>query len=116
MFKTAKKEITIPIVVYLLRDGGRQEQVKFSATYRIPPTHHDKQQLLESINSDAVTDDALLQDYLLGWSNLRGEDGQIIEFTPESLEAALDLTEYRQALAEGFMRATFNLKGERAKN
>jgi len=101
--KGVKDQIDVKITAELEVDNGRIVPVPFVGTYRKPPVS-EIQKTMEKINTDQGVDDAELMDqYLLGWKGLKGEDGGEIEYSQETLAQLLEVREYRKALSKGLM-------------
>lgn len=120
VLKGVKDTIEVPITAEVEGDNGRVITVKFKATYRKLRVEEGQEVLrrfeLPPDDDDALTDEEAMEKYLIGWRELRGEDGQEIEFAPDVLADAMQVREYRVALVRGFLEALLGREAVQRKN
>lgn len=115
IFKGQKDQITVNVTAEVLTDNNRIMRVPFKATYRQLPAS-EVEDLAEQEKQGVVTTEGIVRANLLGWSDLRGEDNEPIEFTPENLDTALQIMAYKLALYHSFLRAQYGQKAVNVKN
>lgn len=116
ILKGVKSQIDMKLTAVIDSDMGKETQVPFVATFRIPPVS-EVNEILRRINeNEGVEDSELMDRYLVGWKNIETADGQPVEFTPENIAILLESRPYRKALAEGVRMAMFGKKEPLRKN
>ena len=103
ILKGMKSQIDVKVTAEVDSDLGRTIPVTFVATFRKPPVSETREVLEQVQSAEGVDDESLMDRFLLGWKELRGEDGSDIPYTPEALAAVMDSREYRTALVRGLM-------------
>ncbi|MCB9457990.1 MAG: hypothetical protein H6671_18570 [Anaerolineaceae bacterium] len=101
ILKGVKSQIDIKLTAIIDGDLGKEIQVPFVATFKIPPVSEIKDVLTQIQSDEGMEDEVLMDRYLLGWKNIETADGQQVDFTPENLAAMLESRPYRKALADG---------------
>jgi len=115
ILKGVKQEINVRVTAVIPQDLGATIKVPFVVTYR-KLKHKERKEALEQIESGELGDFELLEKYVVGWSQLKGADGQDVEFSPEMLEEVADEPEYLQAIIQGFFTAQLGRAAVRAGN
>ena len=110
-----KDTIQVKLIAEVQGDMGRVIKVPFRARFKKLRTDETKA-VLERIKDGAASDDDLVREYLVDWSEMPGENGDEVEFSPEMLTEAMQVREYREALVRGFMLVTFGREVAYAKN
>lgn len=112
ILKGVQNEIQVKVTAEVDVDLGKIIKVPFVAMYKKPTYEEAKeiQRLLVpehdedgSLVRDATSDEDLLDEYLIGWSNVPTSTGEEYEFTPEHVAEMLEVREYRVALIQGFL-------------
>ncbi|MFT5766736.1 MAG: hypothetical protein ACI9DH_000555 [Halioglobus sp.] len=124
ILKGVKNKIDVKVTAKLDSDNGRTEQVTFIVTYK-KPNVEEQRELQARINPDIndngdpvvdpITDQEIVDEYVLGWKEVPTETGEPFDFTPENVDAMMSAREYRAAIIEGLLTAVFG-KGALAKN
>lgn len=92
-----------PVTVKVPVSGGKFRSQRFTAVFRPIPA-----QTLEEINKLSVLeqDAAQAREFLVGWGDdVKGEDGEPLEFTEEYRDAMLDIVYVRSALVRAYWDA-----------
>jgi len=110
ILKGVKDEINVKVCAEVNADHGKTIKVPFVVMYKKPGTSEAKE-VLRKLNpgydedgvqlEPEVTDDELMDEYVLGWSDVPTSTGEEFEFSLENLEVMLDVPEYRIALVQG---------------
>ncbi len=85
----------------------RQTQTELKAIFR-----RVNKETLEG-DEELLTDDQLLQDVMVGWDGVLDKNGNKVEFTPENMEALLDVYPVRPAVVGAFFAS---IKTAKTKN
>lgn len=132
VLKGIREEIRVPVTAEIYADG-KVQKVRFTAIYK-RKSHKENKQVFDELQQRAsviaqirmgelsedqelpgMSDDELLDAYLAGWE-LKGADGEDIEFSKEALAEVADVPEYRSALVVGLMECLTGARDLRAKN
>lgn len=113
--KGAKSEVEVHITVEVEGDLGKKTRVPFKATYKKLPVSEAKD-VLDKCRDGEMTDDDVIDQYLIGWRDLKGDGDEEVDFCLEAVQQAMQLREYRVALVEGFMVVQLGQKVVDAKN
>lgn len=117
ILKGVKDRLDVKVTAKVEQGLGKSEPVTFVATYRRPPSSEVKD-LIRQMNdrhAEPISDDDLLDRYLMGWKGLLDAEGEEITFTQENLDQVLEVMEYRVALVDGMTQVVFG-KSALAKN
>ena len=107
-----------PISLDIIGDKGRVKVFTFTAEFK-RLSQSTFEQLVKDVNPQdgepaKLTDEELLDDVLVSWSEISDEDNQPIEFTnPKHKAAVLDIFGVKQALVKGFFDS---ISGSKRKN
>lgn len=115
-----------PVDIALPADGDAQVTAQIRVSYRLP-RHSETLEYLRAIDAlaareaagERVTvdlialDDGRLRAHVVGWDDVIDESGAPVVFSPESLEAVIDIPWVRTALLSGLRDA---VSGAREKN
>lgn len=115
IFKGSKDEISLNVTAVVRGDYGREIKVPFVAKYKKLKVDAAKALLLQVQNGE-LTDDDIIRENLVAWSGMPSADGGEVEYSPEMVEQAMNESEYREALVNGWMRAQFGRDSAKAKN
>jgi len=98
ILRGVSSEIDIPITVYCARDMGKTLRIGFVIRVK-KPNHDECKQVIQKATDKTLVDDELLDEYLLGWSGLEGNEGAVA-YTPENREEVLNAPEYRSEIID----------------
>jgi hypothetical protein len=109
--KNTNYTYTWPVSVPFPADGGLIKKAEFTATF----AYHDAQAVQDirdriDISSDAISP---FMEIITGWSGIKDEDNNEIEFSRDSLAALLKIPSAPYAIMEAYAAS---LRGQRAKN
>lgn len=104
ILKGVKEQIDVKVIAECNSDVGRTIKVPFVITAR-KPKQAERKEILRQINEGEVEDETVIQSYLLDWKELRGEDGNLIDYSDDVLEEVLQAPEYVAAIVRGIMEA-----------
>ncbi len=96
------------IIVHTLNEKCGYDKSSFVAEFKRPSMKR-----FEKVKDDDVLLRDYIRDELVGWSDLKGEDGEDISFTPENVDALFDITEAVNAMIDQYIVA---IKTAREKN
>jgi hypothetical protein len=113
--KGAKDEITVQLTVEVDGDLGKKIRVPFKATYKKLKVQ-EARDVVEKCTNGSMTDEDVVEQYLVNWSELKGADDNEVEFNPDNVYTAMQVREYRSALVDGFMRVQFGRQSVNGKN
>lgn len=102
--KGSADELTVRTTASLVQADGRLVKVPFKATFQRLSTP-EREQVARDINEGARTQRDVIRDYIRGWHDLAGDDGEEVEFNTENLEFALSNPDYLDALTHAYMDA-----------
>lgn len=102
LLKGVKNEIEVRVVAEIAQDLGKTEKVPFRAKYR-KPSFSEARATQQSLADGAMTDEEVMDQYLLGWRDLKDSNGDEIEFSADNLAVLMEATEYRKALVDGVL-------------
>lgn len=108
ILKGVQSEVTVNVKAEITGDYGKKIMVPFKARYR-RYTIHEAKELMDRVKTDDLDDETLINEVLLGWSDLRGNNNETVEFCPEALSEAMSVMGYRKALVEGFINQQFEI-------
>lgn len=115
IFKGKKNEITLQVTAEMIGDNMAPIKVPFRVTYKKLPVS-EAREVMALVKDEKLTDENIMERYLVTWADLQGEDGEMIEFSPAARDEAMELDGYRKALVEGWMQVQFGRQAVRAKN
>lgn len=114
ILKGVKDEISVKVTAEIDSDNGTTIRVPFVIRSR-KPMQDERKAVLKRIADGEIEDDALVADYLLDWSNLKGADGSDVAYNEANLQEVLQAPEYRSAVVGGIVSAIVG-KAALAKN
>ena len=110
MFKLSDVTDTYPwtVTIKMPHNGSYKKTAVKVDFYRLP--HDERVRLLEMIQSTSTVDDTenvesdFFDKILAGWhkGQIKGEDGEDLEFDEDSKRQLLAISEFRQAVIEGY--------------
>jgi len=105
-FVLAKKD-TIKIVVKVLepQDNGRIKKSDFQAEFK-KLSVTDTKDLLADLEAGNLTDDDLMESYLVDLKGVKDEQGKEIEFSDDLRIQLMDIDYVRKPLMEAYMGVT----------
>jgi len=115
IFKGSRDKIKVKCTAENIVDGSRINKVSFSCIYKALPNSEARQVLQGSKDGD-ISDLDIVNRYLVGWEDVLDDDDQPIEYTPENVESAMEVTAYRAAIITGFMQSMFGREILKQKN
>jgi len=116
ILKGVKDKIDVKVTAEIETDNGRTIQVPFMATFKKLNSEDRALARLrffgendddDNVIKEALSTEDLMDEYLLGWSNVPTETGEPFEYTPENLAEMLSAPEYADALYRGAYCAAF---------
>ena len=110
--KGTQSEIPVKVVAKIDRGVDGVIEVPFTLIYRHVPLSKARVQHDQMLR-DELTDDQVIRDNLIGWRDLKGEDGAEIPFSADVLAEMLEWVGYRNALVVGFKEAQFGRAAEK---
>jgi hypothetical protein len=110
--KGVKGEVIVKVTVKIRGDGGREIRVPFNAKFKRLKVDELKA-VGERISSNEINDKQLMQEMLLGWSDLKGADDSDIPFCDEAFEEVMSWKEYSDALVNAFLKQQYNIDVEK---
>lgn len=101
---------TWPVTTHVPADDGKKLIQQFEATFAVMPL--DKVAILTGAAGTDI-DGALLNEILVGWSDVKDDEGNDVPFTPETRDQALALPYVRTALFAAYQDS---ISGAKRKN
>lgn len=114
ILKGVKDKIDVKVTAEVESDNGKIIQVPFIITSK-KPDFEGRKAFGTALDDGGMKDEELVSEFLLGWHELRGADGQEIEYNEDTLSEVMAATEYRRAVVNGILRAVIG-KDALAKN
>lgn len=111
-----KDQLKVQTQVELEGDNNKTEKFKFVSVVKVAEVDEWSADWDRLQSEEEFTDAELVDKYLIDWENLKGDDGEQIEFTPENVAEALQIREYRLALVKAIIEANAGRAVLRAKN
>jgi hypothetical protein len=117
MFKISKKPtFTWPVNAAVVGDKGQYTKVSFTAEFK-RVTQAEIDELLERLRAEAeenkLTDRALADELLVGFTDVADEEGQPLEYSQTNKELLLNVPGIASVVAQTFFKA---IGGAREKN
>lgn len=106
--KGVKDEVVVNVKAVVSGDFGTKITIPFKARYKRLKVA-DAKILMDKVKDDGMTDEEMINEVLVGWSDMRGADDQNVEYGPEALAEAMSVMGYRKALVEGFINQQFEI-------
>lgn len=113
MFKLATMQtVRWPVTVSIPQDGGKTVKATFHATFLML-----KQPEFDEVYKSGGNDTELLRKVTKGWeSDLVGEDGAPMSFTPENVEAMVTTSYVRLAMTNAYLELFHGKEAAAQKN
>lgn len=111
MFKFAKsRRVLWPVVISVPSDSGDGTVTEYpvKVLYELL-TRSD----VQTVQEQPEVGQEMLRDKIQGWEGIADEDGQVLVYSPEALEALLDVPYIERAFSTGLLQAS---NGAPAKN
>lgn len=109
MFKLSQSEAYFwPVVVEFPVDG-RTDKQDFSGKFKRLKQSRLKE-IADQIQAGKITDSELVREILVGWKDIKGEDGQDLPFTSDALDRLLDVPLVSQAIVTAFFNSVTGAK------
>jgi hypothetical protein len=117
VLKGLVNEIEVHANAVISFDLGRTEKVKWKVKFH-KRTKQEAQAIIgEMTDPDSdVTEETILERDIISWRDLKGVDGEEVEFNPENMDAMLGHLEYVKALFEAWGLAQMGRTIAHAKN
>lgn len=101
-----------PVKIQLPKSGGGFSNHEFQALFkRIPQS--DLKKLIEGEEGKAPTDKAFCEAVMIGWKDVKDEEGNDLEFSDETFNQLLEIPQVAQTLVNAYVDS---IAGSKVKN
>ncbi|MBX3588852.1 MAG: hypothetical protein KF796_19645 [Ramlibacter sp.] len=94
--------------VELIGDMGEKIKGEFKAKFR-RPTQEEAEQLIQKVSTGQMKDQAVVDNWLIGWDGLEDESGAQMPFTPDNMAKVFDVLGMRAATVQTFLGNYFSM-------
>ncbi|MDQ7002660.1 MAG: hypothetical protein Q9N02_08270 [Ghiorsea sp.] len=113
MFKiTVSPTYQYPVEIKLLDEKGKEKTMGFKAEFK-RLAQDDIEDVLRRIDEKDINDRELVSMVLIGWQGIQDEAGKELDFTPENMDAVLNIHPVQARVAEAWFAS---LAGAQRKN
>lgn len=114
-FKGSRESVLLTLSAKCTTDTGGAHNVPFKARYKLL-SQADRKQLVDDATAGVKNDDDVVNAMLVDWQDVKDQNDEPVEFTPENVAAAMDFPPYREALVNGALQLIFGKEVLRRKN
>jgi len=116
LLKGAADELDVPCVAKVaMGSTSKIVDVKFVATFKKLSPNAFKEYVADVAETEKADSD-VIRENIIEIKDMRGSDGEFIEYSIELLDAMLDQREYAAAMLEGFMKVNTGRGAAQLKN